>query len=277
MAEVERFLSGIAPEDTSYLNEFQTRLYQSARHRWKTADFKERMFSTDRALEAKQILLEDRVEAGQVNCPKVASEGSCAGAVGEGCIRISESEVADWQPFGTHLQSGVPPKDESDLSACCRVAWDEHYLHLDIEVQDDVVICTEGDGLGAHLSRDRVRVYFASFDVREDPKVCIMFPTTGRGPSLAFVERDRKTGDCEVIPGSEVLCELGQEGYKLYAKLPFEELGIEPDVGREILFDLEIEDCDTPGEGIKSTIVWSGGGGRNLYDRSVYGTLQFVH
>lgn len=280
MAEVERFLSRIEPEDTSYLNEFQTRLYQSSRHRWKTADFKERMFSTDRNIEAKQILLENRVETGKVKCPKVANKGCCAptsaGAEEDGLIRISESYVADWQPFGTHLQSGVPPKDESDLSACCHVAWDERYLHLDIDVQDDVVLCTEGDGLGDHLSRDCVRVYFASFDVREDPVVCIMFPTARRGPNPAFAEQNRKTGHCEIIPESEVICELDQEGYKLFAKLPFADLGIEPETGREVLFDLEIEDCDTPGEGIKSTIVWSGGGGRNLYDRSVYGTLQFV-
>ena len=277
MADVERFLSKIAPDDTSYLDEFQTRLYQSARHRWKTADFKERMFSIDRDLEAKQILLDNRVEAGKVKCPKVAGEGYRAGAEEESLIRISESYVADWQPFGTHLQSGVPPQDDSDLSARCHVAWDERYLHLDIEVKDDVVICVESDGLGNHLSRDCVRVYFASFDVREAPVVCIMFPNVKRGPNPAFAEQNRKTGDCEVIPESEVMCELDQEGYKLSAKLPFAELGIEPEVDREVLFDFEIEDCDTPGEGIKSTIVWSGGGGRNLYDRSVYGTLQFIH
>ena len=277
IAEVEHFLSKIAPKDTSYLDEFQTRLYQSARHRWKTADFKERMFSTDRDLEAKQILLENRVETGRVNCPKVAGEFYCAGVKKEGLIRISESDVADWQPFGTHLQSGVPPQDESDLSACCLVSWDERSFHLDIEVKDDIVLCTDGDGLGDHLSRDCVRVYFASFDVREDPKVCIMFPTPKYGPNPAFAEQNRKTGDCKIIPESEVMCELGQEGYKLSAKLPFAELGIEPDVGRMVLFDLEIDDCDLPGEGIKSTLVWSGGGGRNLYDRSVYGTLQFVH
>lgn len=280
MTKVERFLSKIAPEDTSYLDEFQTRLYQSARHRWKTEDFKERMFSTDRDLEARQILLEDRVETGQVKCPKMAGEGHCtptlADAEEEGLIRISESDVADWQPFGTHLQSGVPPKDESDLSARCHVAWDERYLHLDIEVKDDVVICVEGDGLGDHLSRDCVRAYFASFDLSEDPVVCIMFPTASRGPNPSFAEQNRRTGDCEAIPESEVICELGKKGYKLHVKLPFGELDIEPDVGREVLFDLEIEDCDIPGEGIKSTIVWSGGGGRNLYDRSVYGTLQFV-
>ena len=280
MAEVDRFLSKIAPEDTSYLDEFQTRLYQSPRHRWKTEDFKERMFSTDRDLEAKQILLENRVEAGKVSCPKVASERhrtpTSAGTEEEGLIRISESDVADWQPFGTHLQSGVPPKDENDLSARCRVTWDEHYLHLDIEVKDDVVICAEGDGLRDHLSRDGVRVYFASFDVQEDPKVCIMSPTAERGPNPAFAERNRKTGDCEVIPESKVMCELGRGGYRLYAKFPFVELDLEPDEGQEILFDIEIEDCDTPGEGIKSTMVWSGGGGRNLYDRSVYGILQFT-
>ena len=276
IAEVEHFLSKIAPKDTSYLDEFQTRLYQSARHRWKTADFKERMFSTDRDLEAKQILLENRVETGNIKCPKIAGEGCCADAAGEGFIRISESDVADWQPFGTHLQSGVSPKDDSDLSACCRVAWDERYFYLYIEVKDDVVLCMEGDGWGDHLSRDCVRVYFASFDVREDPVVCIMFPTARRGSNPAFAEQNRKTGDCKVIPESEVMCELGQEGYKLSAKLPFAELGIEPDVGRMVLFDLEIDDCDLPGEGIKSTLVWSGGGGRNLYDRSVYGTLQFV-
>ena len=280
MAEVERFLLRIAPEDTSYLDEFQTRLYQSARHRWKTADFKERMFSTDRNLEAKQILLENRVETGRVNCPKVSEEHrvpTSAGAKEEGFIRIYESDVPDWQPFGTHLQSGVSPKDESDLSALCHVAWDERYLHLNIEVQDDVVICTEGDRLGYHLSRDCVRVYFASFDVREDPVVCIMFPTERHGPNPAFAEQNRKTGDCEVIPESEVTCELERGGYRLYIKLPFTGIGVEPEAGREILFDLEIEDCDTSGEGIKSTIVWSGGGGRNLYDRSVYGILQFVY
>ena len=280
MTEVECFLSRIAPKDTSYLDEFQTRLYQSARHRWKTEDFKERMFSTDRDLEAKQILLEDRVETGRVKCPKVAGDGHCtpisADAEEEGLIRISESDVANWQPFGTHLQSGVPPKDESDLSARCHVAWDERHLHLDIKVKDDVVICVEGDGLGDHLSRDCVRVYFASFDLSEDPVVCIMFPTASRGPNPAFAEQNRRTGDCEAIPESEVICELGKKGYKLHVKLPFGELGIEPEAGRDVLFDLEIEDCDIPGEGIKSTIVWSGGGGRNLYDRSVYGILQFV-
>ena len=274
MADIERFLSRIGPEDTSYLNEFQTRLYQSFRYRWKTDDFKERMFSTDRNLEAKQVLLEDRVDTGKVKCPKVAPTSACAEE--DGLIRISESDVADWQPFGTHLQSGAPPKDENDLSARCRVAWDAHYLRLDIEVKDDIVLCSEGDGLRDRLSRDSVRVYFASFDVREDPKVCIMFPTVERGPSPAFAERNRKTGDCEVIPESKVICELGRGGYRLYAKLPFVELDIEPDEGQEILFDIEIEDCDIPEEGIKSTIVWSGGGGRNLYDRSVYGILQFT-
>ena len=276
MEEVERFLPRIAPDDMSCLNEFQTRLYQSVRYRWKTADFKERMFGIDRDLEAKQILLENRVETGNVKCPKMASERHCTGTEEEGRIRISESEVADWQPFGTHLQSGVPPKDDSDFSACCRVAWDERHLHLDIEVQDDVVLCTAGDGSGDHLSRDCVRVYFASFDVREDPVVCIMFPTPEHGPNPAFTEHNRNTGACEAIPESAVTCELGQEGYKLHVKLPFAELGIEPDAGRKILFDIEIDDCDLPEEGIKSTLVWSGGGGRNFYDRSVYGTLQFV-
>lgn len=274
MEEAERFLSKVEPEDTNYLNEFQTRLYQSSRHRWKTEDFKKRMFSTDRDLEAKQILLEDRVDTGKVKCPK----GSLTAASTEedSLIRISESDVPDWQPFGTHLQSGIPPKDENDLSACCRVAWDEQHFHIDIKVKDDVVLCTEGERLRDHLARDGVRVYFASFDVREDAKVCIMCPTSERDSNPAFVERNRKTGDCEVIPESKVTCELGKGGYRLYAKLPFMELDIEPDEGQEILFDIEIEDCDNPEEGIKSTIVWSGGSGRNLYDRSVYGILQFI-
>ena len=274
MEEAERFLSKVEPEDTNYLNEFQTRLYQSSRHRWKTEDFKKRMFSTDRDLEAKQILLEDRVDTGKVKCPKGSLTAACTEE--DSLIRISESDVPDWQPFGTHLQSGIPPKDENDLSACCRVAWDEQHFHIDIKVKDDVVLCTEGDRLRDHLARDGVRVYFASFDVREDTKVCIMCPTSERDSNPAFVERNRKTGDCEVIPESKVTCELGKGGYRLYAKLPFMELDIEPDEGREILFDIEIEDCDNPEEGIKSTIVWSGGSGRNLYDRSVYGILQFI-
>ena len=101
-------------------------------------------------------------------------------------------------------------------------------------------------------------------------------PIPEHGPNPAFAEQNRKTGACEAIPESAVMCELGQEGYKLHVKLPFAALGVEPAVGRKILFDIEIDDCDLLGEGIKSTLVWSGGGDRNFYDRSVFGTLQFV-
>lgn len=45
---------------------------------------------------------------------------------------------------------------------------------------------------------------------------------------------------------------------------------------KTLWFDIDIDDSDFPREGIKSTLVWSGGGGRNFYDRSVFGTLQFV-
>ena len=45
---------------------------------------------------------------------------------------------------------------------------------------------------------------------------------------------------------------------------------------KTLWFDIDIDDSDISQRRHKPTLVWSGGGGRNFYDRSVFGTLQFV-
>ena len=224
--------------------------------------------------------IEEMPSSGIVKCPRIKNHIQLTGELlylnwsNGSKIEIYESKVPSWQPFNTHLNFGKLPRDNSDLSATCWICRDEVFLYLGIDVNDDIVVLSGDEFEGYFHNQDSVILYFQlenndPIALRLLPKsnieegaVCIQQELTSRAIQIQSIEAVRVKATIKSEP---------LHGYIIEAAIPFSFLGLNPEPGIKIGFDIEIEDCDCKEEGVTKALIWAGG----QRQKEIYGKLEF--
>ena len=272
----QSLFEGLSERHDIHLNGFQFWLDGEDWYTWDSS-FMVRLLDESRSTEAKNIVMNQREENITISCPKDEKERVAIPSINFG------GNPSPWQLFGSHLHRGKQPRDEQDLSCKCSVVWDEKDLIFDIEVTDDVLVFANQFPQGAMGSCDMVRLFLASLDVSEIKTLGIIpvDPTFGESYCVDLSLSHPNLRFC-IIPGFSqkidevrVTTTIVDSGYVLDVRVPFQLLSVEPTQGKKLTLDLEVDDCDCPQVGTKTTLIWAGGGGggRSMYDRSVHGTL----
>ena len=280
---IEKLLARLKPDDVSYVNKFNatgniTGVYKSENYRWRS-DFISRLFS-DRYAEARQIVeFRDR-QHGVFECqytpvPPVSLNDTIWTQFLS--TKISETNVPKWQPFNSHVQIGIPPRSDNDLSFYVSHCWDYDNFYLLVTVMDDVIVTSGSDTIGYFHDRDAVRLYFDTDYEKPITSMIFLLDPSSENKVICINQLSN-----DVLFKSQryrevtAFADIHENKYTIAATIPFTVLGIVPQSGIEFGFDIEVSDCDNVEYGVKTILVWSGGENRNEFDRSVYGKVVLV-
>jgi pimeloyl-ACP methyl ester carboxylesterase len=193
---------------------------------------------------------------GLTSCLSTASLGADAGPTPFDVPRVNgvtvDGRAADWGTNGfsvemfTTLQNVLPTHD--DLSAVARWGWDERGLLVLLEVQDDVA----REGAEAELAgRDSIAVYVASS--REEDNRYQVLVSPGIAPEYVALRQQltdyRKDPALKKTPLEAQSVRVPHAGgYTLEMLLPWKNLGITPEIGRQVAAQIQINDVDEGAE-----------------------------
>ena len=279
--------SKITPDDLSYLHQFRatgniSEVYNSECYQWRS-EFKERLWG-DRYAEARSIIESRNRQYGLMKCrhtsvplkPQVDKQLDSEWSQFES-TKISEMNVAKWQPFSTHVQIGKTPESDSDLCFYVKNCWDQKNFYLSVTVIDDNIVTLESETLGYFHDQDAVRLYFDVGHSKPVKELIFVLDPSSDNQVICLEQtispsnfRSQKCKDVSSI------ARIYENSYTIEACIPFKVLEVVPETGVEFGFDIEVSDCDETNHGVKTILVWSGGENRNEFDRSVYGKVVLV-
>ena len=159
----------------------------------------------------------------------------------------------DWGRSGFRIDvlasPSAPRQPTADFDAMARLGWDARGLLVFVAVTDDAA--AEHADASALWRADSVELFVATARGGADVWQAIVAPGIDpKHPELRSHLCDyRKT---EALKATALAIQAARtktaDGYTLEALLPWANLGIEPQVGREIGFQLYVNDADGPGD-----------------------------
>jgi pimeloyl-ACP methyl ester carboxylesterase len=167
-----------------------------------------------------------------------------------------DGDSADWGDGGLHvdvLSSALPRPDPANLDATLRVAWSDQGLLVLVSVVDDRIVEEEMDD---NLWRkDCVELFLADAWGGESGFQVVIAPgLDGKHdkPRVKFFDQ-RAEALRQVKLAAQVGVARSASGYVLEALLPWENLGIVPQLGREVAFQAQVSDVDVQE---RSQLMW---------------------
>lgn len=189
-----------------------------------------------------------------------------------GILSINPKNVDPRQFFRTHISDGFLP-DGENVQALVKLLWDEQFLYVRAEVRTDDIFYLSPDFI--HLLGEQVILYFCD---PEDPYHQVK--TVGlivRDKGCALPKETKSTEEAQ-----EQLKRLGfarvvthSNEYCLDFSVSWQELGIQPNVGKKIDFDVEIIHSGSTG-GTKTVLAWSGSQRMSASCYGVLGTITLL-
>ncbi|MCL2640582.1 MAG: hypothetical protein FWD53_07050, partial [Phycisphaerales bacterium] len=173
---------------------------------------------------------------------------------------------ADWKDAGFHINMLTSRTGKvklvDDLDARARLAYDQRGLLFLLTVRDDVPNETEriwdGDSVELFISDAAVSPQAHQYQVLMTPGIDPKYPE-GREPRLVFTDRRSEELKKVVLApeyGRKPLLENGKTvGYVLEMRLPWEQLGMVAEVGREVKFQFVVNDLDVAASS-KFKLAW---------------------
>jgi len=159
------------------------------------------------------------------------------------------------------------------VEAAFRLCWDEDCLYLLAHVTDPTPMRNEHKG-DLLWSGDGLELFVGS--EKPDQPGGLLFTDRQILLSAAKPENHCRWHVCraaeqpqmamEVVPG------VDGKGYVVEAAIPWSVLGVKPEIGRELLFDLAVDDSIN-GTGRRCQLMWNGSA-RNSGDRTHWGRLR---
>jgi len=143
-------------------------------------------------------------------------------------------------------------KPAADLDVAFRLGWDERGLLLLVSVRDDVF--DEADG--ALWSKDSLEIFYSPHRGSPDVFQVVISPGMDpRHPELRWSTHDyRVTEALKQTPGTVTAKRTRTaNGYILEVLLPWENFAIKPQAGRELAFQIYVNDADG---GFRSQVRW---------------------
>ncbi|MGD0088690.1 MAG: sugar-binding protein [Planctomycetota bacterium] len=192
-----------------------------------------------------------------------------------GAIKL-DCTAAGWPgnpPETISSQRVVEGAAAEGLEAAFRLCWDDENLYLLAQVQDPTPMRNEhtGDSL---WSADGLELFIGSEKLDQpggllfsDRQILLSAGKPG-GQCQSFVARaaEQPRIGMDVQPG------VDGKSYTLEAAIPWSALGVKPEAGRELLFDLGVDDS-TDGKARRCQLMWNGTA-RNSGDRTHWGRLR---
>lgn len=202
------------------------------------------------------------VQAGSVPTGSIAIDGGTKGWPGRPPERISSDRI-------------VIGNDGKGLEAAFKVAWDEQYLYLLVNITDPTPLNNTkhgnelwaGDGVELFIGSEKLNqsgtLLFSDHQVllagRTDVK------TDAAHLLNAVKQPEIKLVNIPSVDGT---------GYTMEAAIPWSALDVKPVEGTQLIFDLAIDDAPQGGDRTRQ-LMWNGSA-RNSGDRSYWGQLQLV-
>jgi len=143
-------------------------------------------------------------------------------------------------------------KPATDLDVTFRLGWDDRGLLLLISVTDDIFDEAES----GFWTKDSVEIFYAPYRGAPDLFQAVISPGMDpRHPELRVSLHDfRTTPALKKNPGSVTAVRTKRaNGYTLEVLLPWENLAIEPKNGREMAFQIYVNDADG---GFRTQVLW---------------------
>lgn len=173
---------------------------------------------------------------------------------------------------GKHLTEGA---DAGDVEGSFKLCWDEKNLYILASVVDPTPLQNKQVNPANFWNGDAVELFLGAEKPGEGGPLLFsdrhLVINAGQSGHAAFHYADslRQYG-CETVllPGSD------GESYTLEAAIPWEALEVKPQAGRELRFDVAIDDS-TNGKMRERQITWNGTG-KDSSDRTHWGRLKLL-
>ncbi|MGB8355077.1 MAG: sugar-binding protein [Chthoniobacteraceae bacterium] len=154
-----------------------------------------------------------------------------------------------------------------------RLCWDEKNLYFLIQVKDSTPGMNEKEG-GALWNGDCVEIFLGGRnpDQKGSPIFSDRQILIGAGPQalIHVVDHPEEGKQCQAI----VTKDVAGDGYVLEAAIPWKILGMEAVAGREMLFDVAIDNSDD-GRKRRQQLVWNGTA-KDFSDRGAWGRARLT-
>jgi hypothetical protein len=175
---------------------------------------------------------------------------------------------------------GMPPElipkqrvvegSAGETEAAFRLCWDAKNLYIMVNVTDATPLKNshagadlwQGDGVELFIGGEKLdQAGGLQFNDRQ-------ILLSGAEKKACFFVNAAEQPSCEMI----VVPAVDGKGYTLEAAIPWDTLKIKPEEGRELLFDLGVDDSES-GNGRARQIMWNGTG-KNSADRTKWGRAK---
>lgn len=156
------------------------------------------------------------------------------------------------------------PENAADASAGFRLAYDDTYLYVGLNVKDELVACNiASDDVKAQLRSDAIGVTVDPGGQSRDTSTTFMaaaFPCTTAGfGARGFRDADAKQGPMEeTAPGMQVASKQVPGGYDIEFRLPWAAMPTQPKPGDTLALNLVMYDGDTKDARVGANISQSG-------------------
>lgn len=185
-----------------------------------------------------------------------------------------DGERTDWPGLPGELISGtrlVEGADAGELEANFRLGYDNKNLYIYVEVTDNTPM--QNKQTNALWRGDGLEVFIGPEKINESGKLKFgdhqLLIGAGKPEGQFRAVNAPKQFKCKIV----VVPRVDGKGYVIETAIPFSGLGFKPEPGKEILFDLAVDNSHD-GKGRKAQIMWNGIA-RNSSDRSAWGRAVF--
>jgi hypothetical protein len=161
------------------------------------------------------------------------------------------------------------PKLRGDFRTC----WDKDNLYFLIQVKDPTPLQSKKTG-ASMWSADAIELFIGSQKLSEGGTMIYSDRQILMGvkpdAELHIMDHADDNAKCKLLVEKDV----SGDGYVLLATLPFKVLGIDPQPGTELLFDVAIDNSDD-GSSRAQQLTWNGNS-KNSGDRGAWGRARLV-
>lgn len=194
----------------------------------------------------------------------------------ESALKI-DGIMADWpgrpgEPIDSRRT--VIGQNADNFSADFRLCWDDENLYLFVQVQDPTPALNQ-QAESNFWSGDAIEIFLGTGALDTDGPLrlndCHLIVRASANASV-LVHRENES----VPPGvvASVTRNVAGDGYAVEIALPWRELHVTPEAGRELLFDLGIDES-IDGVTRARQLMWSGTE-RNSSERGAWGRLRLI-
>ncbi len=196
----------------------------------------------------------------QITVPRMVGANKVDGQL-EGWPNIPPENIA-----GNRIVIGSDP---AGTEANFKLSYDDRFLYVFAQIRDETPLNNSGTG-GGLWNGDGIEIFFGHENLEQggqlqfgDRQILLGADKSGGKPFIVSADKQPQI-EISVAPQPD------GKGYILEAALPWEALGTKPVQGKEMLFDIGID--DGAGEGRLRQLMWNGTG-QNSKERGKWGRI----